>query len=203
VPWSHSKCNIRALGRSTHTLLLWRMYRELFRRNAETIVETSGWGLLFQFYDADGSGVLDFEEFIGASRTDLNISTGDVSDADIKRIFDSADLDGGGEISSEEFVEWLSKNVSNTPDSFFEELIARFITTAKAKVLGLGWKALWAKYDADQSDELDQEGKLIQTVSHVLPTHFGCCCVHDVAPLKRDRVRRVHRVCQNRMQVFE
>jgi Ca2+-binding EF-hand superfamily protein len=134
-----------------------RRIRELFRRNAETLVETSGWGLLFRLYDADGSGVLDFEEFIGASRTDLNISTDDVSDADIKRIFDSADLDGGGEISSEEFVEWLSKNISNTPDSFFEDLVARFITTAKAKVLGLGWKAMWAKYDADQSDELDKE----------------------------------------------
>jgi hypothetical protein len=176
------------------------MCRDLFRQNAESLVETNGWGLLFQLYDADGSGVLDFEEFIGASRTDLNISADDVSDSDIKRIFESVDLDGGGEISVEEFVEWLSKNMSNTPRPGFEELVARFISAAKSKVLALGWKAMWSKYDADQSDELDNEGEFNQTVLHTMPIHFDRCCRRSFA--ERDRARRVHRVYQNRVQVF-
>ena len=70
----------------------------MFKQNAETLVETNGWGLLFQLYDADGSGVLDFEEFIGASRHDLKISVATVSNADITRIFESVDLDDSGEI---------------------------------------------------------------------------------------------------------
>jgi Ca2+-binding EF-hand superfamily protein len=112
--------------------------------------------------------VLDFDEFIGASRSDLKIDVDTVSDADIKRIFASVDLDGSGEISAEELLEWLGKNKRSSgqhtqKQGFFEQLVDRFISAAKAKVNDLGWKQMWTKYDKDSSDELDP-GEFIECI---------------------------------------
>ena len=112
--------------------------------------------------------MLDFDEFIGASRSDLKIDVDTVSDADIKRIFASVDLDGSGEISAEELLEWLGKNKRSSgqhtqKQGFFEQLVDRFISAAKEKVNNLGWKQMWTKYDKDNSDELDP-GEFIECI---------------------------------------
>ena len=79
--------------------------------------------------------MLDFEEFINATRKDLDISSDQISDPDIQKIFASVDLDGSGEISAEEFVEWLGQySACLNSAGWFEQLVAGFIAAAKAKV---------------------------------------------------------------------
>eukprot|EP01052_Picozoa_sp_SAG31_P046700 SAG31_NODE_9034_length_1345_cov_1.145265_1_plen_321_part_10 len=90
------------------TIANWmREIRQLFRTNAEAFVEACGWDLLFKTYDTDGSGVLDLDEFIDAARNSLAISSDEVPDSDIQRIFGSVDADASGEISAGELSAWL------------------------------------------------------------------------------------------------
>ena len=67
---------------------------------------------LFGFYDRDNSGSLELPEFISAIRRDAKMSPQEVSDEELKDMFDSVDDDGGGEVEIDEFVAWLNSKTS-------------------------------------------------------------------------------------------
>lgn len=74
--------------------------------------------LVHSFFDRDNSGTLDKREFVSALRRDAKIPKRDMSDEDLENIFDTVDVDGGGEIDIEEFVAWVERPI---PESESDE----------------------------------------------------------------------------------
>ena len=63
---------------------------------------------LFRYYDRDNSGHIDRKEFISLVRRDGKIPPAKMSDLKLEKMFDTAlDLDGTGDVSHEEFVQWV------------------------------------------------------------------------------------------------
>jgi len=62
---------------------------------------------LFEHYDRDNSGEMDFDEFRRAVRKDGKITKAEVSDKALRKLFDDADTDKGGSIGLDEFVSLL------------------------------------------------------------------------------------------------
>ena len=87
---------------------------------------------LFRHYDRDNSGVLEFGEFCQAVRRDAKLTKAEVSDTELKKLFDQADTDKGGTIGLDEFKALLlgqppssgapgaQKNVNKTKKSAAE-----------------------------------------------------------------------------------
>ena len=65
------------------------------------------WAKLFQRYDKDDSGELDFDEFRRAVRLDAKIPTHTLGDDELRQIFEWVDVDSGGSVSAEEFTKFL------------------------------------------------------------------------------------------------
>lgn len=63
---------------------------------------------LFRHYDRDNSGSLDFDEFRSALRRDAKVTKRDVTDTELKQVFGTVDIDGGGEVEIDEFVTWIN-----------------------------------------------------------------------------------------------
>eukprot|EP00929_Paragymnodinium_shiwhaense_P064574 TRINITY_DN3235_c0_g1_i1.p1 TRINITY_DN3235_c0_g1~~TRINITY_DN3235_c0_g1_i1.p1 ORF type:complete len:1714 (-),score=501.51 TRINITY_DN3235_c0_g1_i1:139-5280(-) len=64
---------------------------------------------LLRTYDVDGGGMLDQEEFRKLFRMKLRITAKEVTDENIRRLFDCVDEDKGGEVSIEELVTFIEK----------------------------------------------------------------------------------------------
>ena len=63
---------------------------------------------LFRYYDRDNSGQIDRKEFISLVRRDGKIPPAKLSDLKLEKMFDTKlDLDGTGDVSHAEFVEWI------------------------------------------------------------------------------------------------
>eukprot|EP01047_Picozoa_sp_COSAG01_P099318 COSAG01_NODE_29357_length_639_cov_10.346296_1_plen_209_part_10 len=73
-----------------------------------------GWAQLFDKYDDDGSGEIDYDEFLGALRKDCDMPPEDVSDADLRKVFKLVDVDSSGAITHDEFDRLL---ISASPAS--------------------------------------------------------------------------------------
>ena len=69
------------------------------KKSAESKTSVEGWRQLFERYDLDGSGDVDKSEFVQTAREVLEIPADAISDAELDRLFEEADADGGGEIS--------------------------------------------------------------------------------------------------------
>ena len=67
---------------------------------------TVDWRRLFEKYDADGSGELDFAEFRMAMRRDGKLNPKHMSDEDLRRVFESIDADSSGVVDADEFYKW-------------------------------------------------------------------------------------------------
>jgi len=60
---------------------------------------------IFDGFDSDGGGEIDFNEFLAASR----FANPKVSRDEVVKIFNELDIDGGGGISFEEFCSGMAK----------------------------------------------------------------------------------------------
>jgi hypothetical protein len=65
------------------------------------------WSKLFQLYDRDKSGSIEFDEFKRLLRRDAKISTAVLTDDEVGVIYDSIDVDGSGEMDYLEFERWV------------------------------------------------------------------------------------------------
>jgi hypothetical protein len=69
------------------------------------------WEELFKLYDADGSGLLDFDEFRQVVRKHGRLSVRDINDIELRLVFAMIDNDSSGEIDGKEFGEFLMQPV--------------------------------------------------------------------------------------------
>ena len=65
------------------------------------------WNNIFEHYDTDGSGELDFDEFRKAVRRHGRMSVRSVPDGDLREVFAIVDKDSSGTISGEEFDRFI------------------------------------------------------------------------------------------------
>ena len=70
------------------------------------------WDTMFTLYDTDGNGALSYDEFSRIFRTDLRLSTKELSESELRLIFDFIDDDMSGEISAQEFAMFLHSGES-------------------------------------------------------------------------------------------
>ena len=79
------------------------------RRKFRAAAYTQGgvhWKSLFDFYDKDNNGALDYEEFARAVRRDGKVTRGAMSDRELRQLFDVVD-DNTGSVSAEDFERFL------------------------------------------------------------------------------------------------
>lgn len=76
-------------------------------RNAAFYCGQRVWDRLFEQYDGDGSGRMDFGQFKSLVRRDGRVSERSVADDMLGIIFKSVDVENVGEIEISELVEWL------------------------------------------------------------------------------------------------
>lgn len=72
------------------------------------------WHKLFRHYDRDNTGELGFVEFKRAIRGDAKISVSTLPNSQVRHLFNSIDLDSGGTIDVEEFIEWVETEDNET-----------------------------------------------------------------------------------------
>ena len=65
------------------------------------------WHKLFCHYDRDNSGEIGTVEFRRLLRSDAKIPVSQLSDNDVKSLFNSVDVDGSGEVDADEFLAWV------------------------------------------------------------------------------------------------
>lgn len=65
------------------------------------------WQALFDFYDRNKDGLLQYDELKNAIRKDLRIPPAQVSDYQVRILFNALDSDGGGNVELAEFVDFL------------------------------------------------------------------------------------------------
>ena len=89
---------------------------EIRRRFQAASYQAGGqdWAALFRHYDRDNSGELSWEEFRRAVRKDARIAAGAVTDAALRKLFDSCDADGFGTIDAAEFTALLGARPAAT-----------------------------------------------------------------------------------------
>jgi Ca2+-binding EF-hand superfamily protein len=64
------------------------------------------WGTLFSYYDTDGNGLLELKEFTVILRRDIGLRPDQLSDTEIREVFDDVDT-GDGTIDAGEFAQWV------------------------------------------------------------------------------------------------
>ena len=69
--------------------------------------DAESWIGIFEHYDSDGSGELDFDEFRKAIRRHGRMSIRSVTDGELKEVFAVVDTDCGGTVSAEEFQRFV------------------------------------------------------------------------------------------------
>ena len=152
-------------GDSTASIWLEEVKKKKFKFHAVRMVTELGYLAMFAKFDNDGSGDLDAEEFIQVARNACNIEQEVVSDP--RQIFGEVDEDGGGTVSTPEFVKWLQADLIDI--SIARELAdvdqrrglsavkRRFQTHSADAVAEEGWKQLFARYDQDGSGDIDMK----------------------------------------------
>ena len=66
---------------------------------------------LFRYYDRDNSGLINVKEFISLMRRDAKLTPNQMDDDQLASIFQcSVDADDSGEVSFNEFVEWVQRD---------------------------------------------------------------------------------------------
>ena len=68
------------------------------------------WSKLFQHYDRDGGGTLNFREFKAAFRRDAGITPEQMDADQLQELFDYIDIDNSKEIEMDEFMTWLDED---------------------------------------------------------------------------------------------
>ena len=99
------------------------------------------------------------KEFATAVRKDLAIGDDIITDAELESLFKQVDVDGGGEVDAEEFVQWLFEEPAKKERSKRAAAIARLKTKFKEASASacedIGWDLVFEKFDDDGSGELE------------------------------------------------
>ena len=81
--------------------------KKLVQAASLEIVTKIGWGVMFQRYDEDGEGSLDYREFATIVRRDCKIPAAVVPDTDLRQLFNAVDVDRSASIDAQEFESFI------------------------------------------------------------------------------------------------
>jgi len=130
--------------------------------NAAKARKGLSWAQLFKLCDADGSGTLDFAELIVAVRKVLGVLEQTVCIYDLKVLFGTLDMDGGGDIALSEFVGFLQHGpVDERTEAYHKETKIRKVRKRLQEVFrrraGNEYqiRLLFKRVDADGEGSLD------------------------------------------------
>jgi len=112
---------------------------------AAIYVRGEDWSQVFREQDKDGSGQINFDEFLSMTRDELKISE---AESRIRMVFESLDTDESGEVSIEELIEFVAD-----PS---QRMRSRLRQAAKNKG-GSDWHSLFREQDRDGSGQLQYE----------------------------------------------
>ena len=114
---------------------------------------------LYQHYDRDSSGELDFEEFRRAVRKDVGMTARDVPDDELYEMFVFVDTDGGGKIGLEEFAELMPGDETHASRarhaSVPGQAFSKILESADERRANMLY--LFHRFDTDGSGGLDRE----------------------------------------------
>jgi len=117
------------------------------------------WFRLFSIYDRDQSGLVDWTEFSTMIRRDLRIKKDEMSDADLKTAWKAVDIDGSGRISAYEWAAFVRQCDMHARDLGIEKIAQDLMEALEhmPEPSMRSWPRLFAKYDKDGSQFIDQE----------------------------------------------
>ena len=81
--------------------------RAIIQKASHEIVTKIGWKALFNSFDADGEGTLDFSEFSIVVRQQCDLTEASIERGELRELFNAVDSDRGGSIDEEEFKNFL------------------------------------------------------------------------------------------------
>eukprot|EP01045_Picozoa_sp_COSAG04_P004628 COSAG04_NODE_204_length_20429_cov_6.166896_9_plen_1552_part_00 len=140
--------------------LVWEGKLKQLRKKFHAAAYTSGGvnlDLLFRQFDHDNSGELEYEEFRQAVRKTVGMKQNDVTDAELREMFDHVDKDGSGEIGLAEFKELLHIDTTVTHDrhdSVPGQVFAKILQEGHKRRANL--LHLFHRFDTDDSGGLDR-----------------------------------------------
>lgn len=121
------------------------------------------WQKMFEDADSDGSGYLEFPEFLKMLRRVAHLPPDKVSDQDVKQMVDYMDDDRNGQIECQEFMNFLNQeNITASGESTTMKFAAS-INKAMQKS-GARMMDIFNKIDKDGSGELD-EGEFLEALT--------------------------------------
>jgi Ca2+-binding EF-hand superfamily protein len=83
------------------------VFRDAMKYGPSTTTAQNGLNLMKNI-DTDGSGTLDFWEVYTAVRSVLGIDVADISDKEIREMFNYIDTDGHGEVNFDSLISWVT-----------------------------------------------------------------------------------------------
>lgn len=86
---------------------------------------------MFAYYDEDGSGEIDFEEFLNIMNSKPYQSD---QEEDIKKVFDQIDYEGKGYITLENLEELRDQNEEHVSNQQLQEIIKNFDPENSGKI---------------------------------------------------------------------
>ena len=102
-----------------------------------------------------------------AVRSDLGVSETDLPDVEVIHLFEAVDVDGGGEVSHEEFCHWIwSKEGAHDRKDHrskfrlnkgLQRIKKRFRKAVSDSAEAAGWEFIFSKYDEDGEGGLDRD----------------------------------------------
>lgn len=134
--------------------------------NVASSVEKFGWQAIFASLDENGDGQVDCAEFIAGLRS-AGLDARMCRDDEIREMFRSVDVDGGGEIDGKEFADWLGmirdldkkvkagRAVVDRPMQASIRAVRKLQEKTSTRVADLGWRKLFESVDTDGNGELD------------------------------------------------
>lgn len=109
--WLFNKDGNSSKGKSHKTKGNIVQVKRKFKAASAAMCEEIGWNFIFQKYDEDGNGELEFCEFRKAVRRECDLSKETVPDKHLKEIFDIIDADQSGAIDAKELQQLLGADL--------------------------------------------------------------------------------------------
>ena len=145
--------------------VVWEKKLQQLRDKFQAAAYTTGGvdlDLLFRQYDHDNSGELEYEEFRQAVRKTAMMTQNEVTDAELREMFEHVDRDGGGSIGLAEFKRLLYVDSSATLqackqrcESVPGQIFLRVLLEAQRRYTNL-WR-LFHRFDTDGSGCLEPD----------------------------------------------
>lgn len=129
------------------------------RRVKSTVSGVARWREIFEKYDLDKSGMLGLDELRLAVRKDLRLNEHAVPEGDLRRLFESLDVDGSGTLTFKEFLDYVQRG--KRPDAQDDEdmLQQKLVEVQRALRMAMHRGGLRRPWDVSETFKIyDKDG---------------------------------------------